>query len=136
VGPTGGSRRTATSGDPNRARDHLANERTFLAWLRTGVAIIVFGFAIGRFAIAMRQLESTSGEASHTPGFSVWLGTMAIIAGVLLTLAGLLRYRRTRVQLESGGFEPAGSIIDLVGILATLFGVALAGYLVYIGLRL
>ena len=57
MGPTGGSRRTATSGDPNRARDHLANERTFLAWLRTGVAIIVFGFAIGRFAIAMRHKQ-------------------------------------------------------------------------------
>src|SRR5258706_12094194 len=35
---------------PTRARDHLANERTFLAWLRTGVAVVVFGFAIGRFA--------------------------------------------------------------------------------------
>ena len=40
----------------NRARDHLANERTFLAWVRTGAAIVVFGFAIGRFAIALRQL--------------------------------------------------------------------------------
>ena len=37
----------------NRARDHLANERTFLAWVRTSVAIVVFGFAIGRFAIAL-----------------------------------------------------------------------------------
>jgi putative membrane protein len=41
--------------NPNRARDHLANERTFLAWVRTGVATIVFGFAIGRFSIALRE---------------------------------------------------------------------------------
>ena len=34
--------------NPNRARDHLANERTFLAWVRTGAAIVVFGFAILR----------------------------------------------------------------------------------------
>ena len=40
--------------DANRARDHLANERTFLAWVRTGVAAVVFGFAIGRFSIAIR----------------------------------------------------------------------------------
>ncbi len=47
--------------DSNRARDHLANERTFLAWVRTSVAIVVFGFAIGRFAIAMRQLTAFQG---------------------------------------------------------------------------
>ena len=42
----------------NRARDHLADERTFLAWVRTGAAIVVFGFAIGRFSIALRQLTA------------------------------------------------------------------------------
>ncbi len=46
----------------NRARDHLANERTFLAWVRTSVAIVVFGFAIGRFAIALRQLARFQGQ--------------------------------------------------------------------------
>jgi hypothetical protein len=53
-----------------------------------------------------------------------------------LTLAGLLRYRRTRAQLESGNFEPAGFLVDLVGILVALFGLVLAAYLVYIALRL
>ena len=76
------------------------------------------------------------GRVSETAGASVWFGTIAIIAGVLLTLAGLLRYRRTRAQLELGTFEPAGFVIDLVGILVALFGLALAGYLVYIELRL
>jgi putative membrane protein len=128
--------RIGTSESSNRARDHLANERTFLAWVRTGVAIVVFGFAIGRFAIAIRQFMQIQGRVSRTAGLSVWFGTIAIIAGVLLTLAGLLRYRRTRAQLESGTFEPAGFVVDLIGILVALFGLALAGYLVYIGLRL
>jgi putative membrane protein len=126
----------ATSDNPNRARDHLANERTFLAWVRTGVAIVVFGFAIGRFAIAIRQWMQIQGHVSRSAGFSVWFGTIAIAAGVLLTLAGLFRYRRTRAQLESGSFEPAGFVIDLVGILTALFGLALAAYLVYVELRL
>ena len=94
---------------------------------RTGVAIIVFGFAIGRFAIAIRQLQSISGKSSETTGLSVWLGTVAIVAGVVLTLAGLVRYRRVRAQLESGRFEPAGFVIDLTGMLATLFGLAFGG---------
>jgi putative membrane protein len=128
--------RLTPSENPNRARDHLANERTFLAWVRTGVAIVVFGFAIGRFAIAIRQFMELQGRASRTVGFSVWFGMIAIVAGVQLTIAGLLRYRRTRAQLESGTFEPAGFVVDFVGVLVALFGLALAGYLVYIELRL
>jgi len=96
----------------NRARDHLANERTFLAWVRTSVAIVVFGFAIGRFAIALRQLAQFQGLVAKTMG-----------------IAGLLRYRRTRAQLDAGKFEPAGFVIDLVTILTVLFALALAGYL-------
>jgi putative membrane protein len=119
-----------------RASDHLANERTFLAWVRTGVAIVVFGFAIGRFAIAIEQFMHIQGHELRTAGLSVWFGTIAIAGGVLLTLAGLLRYRRTRVQLESGTFEPAGFLVDLVGILVALFGLALACYLVYIEVHL
>lgn len=51
----------AASAEKNRASDHLANERTFLAWVRTGVAIVVFGFAI-----AIRQLAQIQGPESRT----------------------------------------------------------------------
>jgi len=116
----------------NRARDHLANERTFLAWVRTSVAIVVFGFAIGRFAIAMRQLTAFQGHVSRTTGLSVWMGMIAILAGVVMMIAGLTRYRKTRAQLDEGKFEPAGFVVDLVAILTVLFGLTLAGYLIYV----
>jgi len=119
------------STDPNRARDHLANERTFLAWARTGTAIVVFGFAIGRFAIAMRQLTELQGQRLRTAAMSVWMGSAAIVAGVILVIAGLVRYRKTRAQLDSGRFEPAGFVLDLITILTVLFGLVLAGYLIY-----
>ena len=113
------------------AHDHLANERTFLAWVRTGVALVVFGFAIGRFAGAIDTFVQNQGRGSRAGELSVWFGTIAIAAGVVLTLAGLLRYRRTRSQLESGKFKPAGFIIDFVGIITALFGLILAAYLLY-----
>src|SRR5271157_4090752 len=97
--PAAQEERPGAGASVDRARDHLANERTFLAWVRTGIAIVVFGFAIGRFAIAIRQFLQIQGRASGTGGFSVWFGTIAIVAGVLLTLAGLFRYRRTRALL-------------------------------------
>lgn len=118
--------------DSNRARDHLANERTFLAWVRTSVAVVVFGFAIGRFAIAMRQLTAFQGQAPKSTGLSVWMGMSSILAGVIMAVAGLIRYRKTRAQLEEGKFEPAGFIVDLVTALTVLFGVTLAGYLIYV----
>jgi putative membrane protein len=117
--------------NPNRARDHLANERTFLAWVRTGAAIVVFGFAIGRFAIAIRQLTELQGHPVRTAGVSVWLGSFTIGAGVLLVAAGLARYRKTRAQLDAGTFEPAGFVLDLITIVTVVFGLALAGYLIY-----
>jgi putative membrane protein len=118
--------------NPNRARDHLANERTFLAWVRTGVATIIFGFAIGRFSIALREFMKLQGYKSVTPGFTTWLGIISAAGGVLLILAGLGRYRKTKMQLDSNTFEPAGFVVDLVSYLLAIFGLVLAGYLAYI----
>jgi putative membrane protein len=116
----------------NRARDHLANERTFLAWVRTGVATILFGFAIGRFSIALREFMKLQGYKSVTPGFTTWLGIISTVGGVLLVFAGLSRYRKAKIQIDADNFEPAGFVIDLVAYLLGLFGLVLAGYLAYI----
>ena len=107
------------SGDAGSARDHLANERTFLAWLRTGVAIVVLGFAIGRLALFLPEARGSSA--------SIWLGTAAIAAGIALCFAGLLRYRHTRRGIEAGEVVPAGMLIEVVAFGAALFGLILAG---------
>ncbi len=120
--------------NPNRARDHLANERTFLAWLRTGVATIVFGFAVGRFSIALQEILQVQGKASPTPGLTAWLGMISIIAGVLAILAGHMRYRQTRAQIERGTFEPPKLTIDLSAFSLAAFGLVLAGYLLWMKL--
>jgi putative membrane protein len=131
VSTTNNAKAENVNSNPNRARDHLANERTFLAWVRTGAAIVVFGFAIGRFSIAMRQLTALEGHAIRTAGMSVWMGSGAIVAGVAMVVAGLVRYRKTRAQLDSGTFEPAGFVLDFITVLTVLFGMVLAGYLIY-----
>lgn len=118
--------------DNNNARDHLANERTFLAWIRTGVATIVFGFAVGRFSIALQEFFQLEGKRAPTPGLTAWLGMISIVAGVLLIFAGLFRYRQTRVQIDTDSFQPAGTIIDLIAVLLAVFGIVLAVYLAWI----
>jgi putative membrane protein len=121
-----------SSNNPNLARDHLANERTFLAWVRTGLAGVAFGFGNVGFAEAVPPWVQIKGRVAPSSGLSVWFGAATMIAGVLVCVAGLIRYRRTREQIESGMFQPAGFIIDLVGITTALLGVGLAAYLIYI----
>jgi uncharacterized membrane protein YidH (DUF202 family) len=79
----------------------------------------------------MRQLTALSGHSVRTAGLSVWMGSGAIFAGLGLVVAGLVRYRKTRAQLDSGTFEPAGFMLDFITALTLLFGLALAGYLIY-----
>jgi len=79
----------------------------------------------------MRQLTALQGHPVRTAGMSVWMGSGAILAGVGLVVAGLMRYRKTRVQLDEGTFEPAGFVVDLITILTVLFGLVLAAYLIY-----
>lgn len=115
-----------------RPREHLANERTFLAWIRTGLSMIVFGFALGRFGVALHQFMEMEGRTQKTTGMSVWFGLISIVAGVGMVLIGLVRYRVTKTQLATGTFKPAGFVIDLIAIVATLLGAALAGYLLVV----
>src|SRR6266700_2630549 len=67
-----------------KVTDHLANERTFLAWIRTGLATITFGFVIERFGLLQRELGFKSNLA---PVFSVHYSS---IIGVALTLLGVM----------------------------------------------
>jgi inner membrane protein YidH len=113
------------------ARDHLANERTFLAWVRTAIGVIVFGFALARFGLALRQLGALQGSAVQTTGMSLWFGCGAILLGVVLMIAALARYKRIEHRLTQGTFESSGKLILLVSAATTIFGVALIFYLVF-----
>jgi putative membrane protein len=123
-----------TQGEPAKsggASDHLANERTLLAWIRTSIAIIVFGFVVARFGIALHQLVALSGRPSTTqhPGASAYLGAAFVAIGVLFAIAAWLHYTRTRTAIEQDAFRPANPAVTLLTIVVVLFGVALIGYL-------
>ena len=72
-------------------REHLANERTFLAWLRTSVAIIAFGFVVERFSLFLKYLVPSAGMAISNPRTAI-VGTGLIWLGTLLIPLSLWRY--------------------------------------------
>lgn len=112
-----------------KASDHLANERTFLAWTRTSISIIVFGFVVAKFGITLRQLLSVQGRGTEQSGVSLAIGIAFMAVGVFMALVALVRYQHTRRLLESGTFKPARATVVLVGGMTAVFGVILALYL-------
>ena len=102
-----------TSTDPDsRARTHLANERTFLAWFRTGVTLIALGIAVAQF------LGPDEGESFP----ALVLGVAVVVGGIGLLLIGRWRYIGSRAQIDAGDFRPVALPVDLVVTVFALIG--------------
>lgn len=94
---------------PDRQREHQANERTFLAWLRTSIALIGFGFAIARFGIFLRQLNVALNQEEsllHPIFNSQSLGLCLVIVGVLAIALAAWRYNQVFWQIERSDYRP------------------------------
>lgn len=117
--------------------DHLANERTYLAWIRTSIGIMAFGFVVERFALFMKQMSVILGTttletpASPASGYSVVVGIFLVGLGILLALLSFLRYKKVEKQINSDTFQPS-SLLDLLLTLAILaVGIFLIAYLIH-----
>jgi putative membrane protein len=118
------------SGGDARVQQHLANQRTLLAWIRTSIALMGLGFVVARFALLLRGLAGAEGVTmSATPGLSSWIGVILVFTGVLAGVLGAVRYFRVRDQIERGTFEPDALYEIAVLAVLVLSGVALTIYL-------
>src|SRR5215469_1860512 len=91
-------------------RDVLAAERTFLAWIRTGLALMGFGFVVARFGLFLREIQiGQRGQTlvSQSPGFSRWFGTSLIAVGVIVNGVAAFHHARLVRELDRGGLPPA-----------------------------
>jgi putative membrane protein len=117
-----------TDGDP---RLYMAAERTFLAWIRTGLALMGFGFVVARFGLFLREV-GPAGElgAPEGPGVSLPLGVALIVVGIAVNVVSAVRHRRYVHAIDDGRFRAAfgsgfavaiAAVIALVGIAMTLY---------------
>lgn len=121
--------------NPNLLRDRLANERTFLAWLRTGIAIASLGFVVARFDIFLSQFAEVSGRQTDVGNSraTIPLGVVLVLAGPFVVALAYGRYLHTERSLSENRPDSrrvVGSIITSIVVLSLLAGAALALHLV------
>ena len=116
-----------------RYSDHAANERTFLAWVRTAIAVMAFGFLVERFDLFLRYLAPQSAQRQltyHGEAFANWTGLAFILLGVATTVLAGVRFVRTAKDIETDDEVPGpGARFDLA--LATLVGLLGASLFLY-----
>ena len=114
------------------ATDYLAAERNFLAWIRTGLALMGFGFVVARFALFLQEIHVVAPDVPAPPhGLSIWFGNALIAAGVVIDIFAAWHHVRLVHQLNHGETaftQPSRGAIVLAGFLA-LVGIAMVIYL-------
>ena len=125
-----------SAGVRNR-RVHMANERTFLAWIRTSIGIMAFGFVVEKFALFIKQMSLILGtanieNASPSPhGYSAIAGIFLIGLGTLMCLLAFVRYKKVERQIDEDTYQ-SSSILDLLLTLSVLaVGIFLVIYLIH-----
>lgn len=121
---------TPPAPSPSATRDHLANERTLLAWGRTSVAIMGLGFIVARFGLLLREL-ARPGARPAAPGVSAGFGVALVLAGALLLALAFWRYLRVAADIQHNRVRWDPWLTSLLTGVLVLAGVVLAIYLLF-----
>jgi putative membrane protein len=116
-------------------RVYFAAERTLLAWIRTGLAILASGFAVSRFGLYLREIASDeNSQISRSPGVFVWGGAALVALGVSINIFAVIGHLRVIRALAAGTWisgRPSREGIALALLLA-IVGIATLVYLILV----
>ena len=121
----------------------MANERTFLAWIRTSIAIMAFGFVVEKFSLFVRQFSyylmqsgnmpktGIQSQSSQPPGYSSVLGIILVGFGAVMAVLAFIRYKKVERQIDEDAYQPS-RVLDLLLTMSLLaVAVFLTLYLVH-----
>jgi putative membrane protein len=125
----------------NSPQEYLANERTFLAWLRTCIAIIGLGFVVARFGLFLREfgirmMVGKSGTLTDvsTHNASSFLGVALVLVGMGLGIYALKNFLHANQAIKNGTYMPKNPIIYSAVVGLVIFGVVIVAYLIFLPL--
>jgi len=114
--------------EAHRASEHLDNERTFLAWVRTNVALIGLGFIIARISPTLSAAGATN--ASRILARTTLVGIVLVVFGALVTVLAAVRYDQVNRQIEAGVVKTDRRLVWIVTLIITLLSAAAVAYMV------
>jgi putative membrane protein len=112
-----------------RVRDHLANERTYLAWMRTAIALMGFGVVIVR-------LRLLNPPITNTPGNGWKLGLIFSLVGLATVILSTYHYFAVRRDIDEDTYEPADRWVLIFSLTITLLGAGVIYYVFTLPLNL
>ena len=122
---------------PEDPRVRFAAERTLLAWMRTGLALMGFGFVVARFGLFLREIALAGHVVAHqhSTAWSLWIGVVLIALGVIVSVVASWEYFRYIQSSRAGGsYTPRTAYLAVaVAAILALLGVLMAAYLILLG---
>ena len=119
----------------------MSNERTFLAWIRTSIGIMAFGFVVEKFALFVRQASYFFSSQKHgavsfdalqkSPGYSSIFGVLLIGLGALMGILAFIRYKKVEREIDEDSYQPSLLLDILLTISISAIGIFLIIYLIY-----
>jgi putative membrane protein len=126
-----------TPSSEGRPADHLANERTFLAWLRTAITLLGLGFVVAKFGLWLRELSILEAHGTKVAGSgtSLPIGIGILSLGAATAILGAVRYQSARRAIERGEIAAGHWVVMIVAGLVVVLALVLMAYLVESSLR-
>ena len=114
-----------------KLREHLANERTFLAWIRTSIALMGLGFVIVKFALFLKEVAIMLKDLNITitEGFSAVVGTGMVATGVILAFFAFFQYKKVEIQINRQAYKTSSLISVLLTLVIIVGGIFLVIHL-------
>jgi putative membrane protein len=109
-----------------KERNRAAYDRTLMAWIRTAISLIGFGFAIAKsYEYVERDLLETSGRLLDTLHAPLWFGMSFILLGMMCILGGVIQYTKVVKQIQSDRFSYSESkpLAKIVALLLLIIGI-------------